>query len=85
MSEHERRKPFWFLTDYTEGEGNIWGWKFSIYGGIFIAILLTIAIYRHITMDVPFSYDPKAEQAMEHPLQQRAKENAAADTLKLDH
>ena len=34
--------------------GNIWGWKFSLYGLALILILLGLMIYRHIALDVPF-------------------------------
>ena len=84
MSENERRKPFWFLTNYEEGTGNIWGWKFSIYGGIFIAVLLAIAIYRHINMGVPLGYDPGAEKEInKHPHLDRG-QNTDADTTSLE-
>jgi hypothetical protein len=85
MSENQRKKPFWFLHDYQEGTGNIWGWKFSIFGLIFIGSLTALAVYRHITLDVPFGYDPKAEEeVILHPYQQNAKKAIASDTLKLD-
>ncbi|MEO0339441.1 MAG: hypothetical protein AAF242_09510 [Bacteroidota bacterium] len=71
----EKRKPFWFLTDYQEGTGNIWGWKFSIFGGIFIALLLGLAVYRSITLDVPFTFDPEAEKELIHPFLQRNSED----------
>ncbi|MEN0003676.1 MAG: hypothetical protein AAF798_06020 [Bacteroidota bacterium] len=38
--------------------GNIWGWKFSLFGLVVIVLLLGLMIYRHITLDVPFG-EPK--------------------------
>ncbi len=35
--------------------GNIWGWKFSIFGAVLIVGLLSLMIYRYYTMDVPFN------------------------------
>lgn len=84
MSENNRKKPFWFLREfanYQEGTGNIWGWKFSLIGLAVIGGLVALAVYRHITMDVPFGYDPKEEkEIMAHPFQQKAH----SDTLKKD-
>jgi hypothetical protein len=84
MTEDKRKKPFWFLSefnDYEDGTGNIWGWKFSIFGLILIGGLLGVAIYRHLTMDVPFGYDPKEEiETITHPYLQ----NIQSDTVKID-
>ena len=54
----ERKDPF-------DGEyiGNIWGWKFSLFGGAVIVLLLALVIYRHQTMDVPLGFeDPAVEK-----------------------
>lgn len=32
--------------------GNIWGWKVSIIGAIVLGTLLSVMIYRHISMGV---------------------------------
>ena len=37
-----------------EKSGNIWGWKVSIAGLILIVALAVFAVYRHLTMDIPF-------------------------------
>jgi hypothetical protein len=39
--------------------GNIWGWKFSLFGLVVIVFLLSLMIYRHITLDVPFGQQEK--------------------------
>ncbi len=74
----EKRKPFWFLTEYQEGDGNIWGWKFSIYGGIFIVLLLALAVYRSVSLDVPFTFDPEAEKEYQHPFFKPKSEDTTA-------
>ncbi len=72
MSENERKKPFWFLYEYQEATGNMWGWKFSKIGALVIGGLIAIAVYRHITMDVPFGYDAKVEdEQFTHPLHRK--------------
>ena len=45
--------------------GNIWGWKFSLWGGALIGILLAILAYRHISMGVPFSDFAKETQEVQ--------------------
>ena len=58
-NQSEQKDPF-------DGEyiGNIWGWKFSLFGGAVIVLLLAVVIYRHQTMDVPVGFeDPFIEQA----------------------
>ena len=35
--------------------GNIWGWKFSLFGLALILVMLSIMIYRHYVLDVPFN------------------------------
>ena len=83
MSTEKRKKTFWFLHDYQEGKSNIWGWKFSRFGLLLIGSLSALAVYRHITLDVPFGYDPSVEEeVILHPFQQKAK--ALTDTLKTD-
>ena len=46
----EKKDPF--DDDYI---GNIWGWKFSVFGLILILILGGIMVYRHYALGVPFS------------------------------
>ncbi len=43
QSSNEHRKP-----------EPIFGKKFNLWGGIFLAILIVLAVYRHISMDKPF-------------------------------
>lgn len=45
--------------------GNIWGWKFSIYGLVLILILMGLMIYRHISLGVPFGSPDKAVDSSE--------------------
>jgi hypothetical protein len=35
--------------------GNIWGWKFSLFGAVLIVGLFSLMVYRHITMGVPYN------------------------------
>jgi hypothetical protein len=58
-NQSERKDPF-------DGEyiGNIWGWKFSLFGGVVIFLLLALVVYRHQAMDVPVGFeDPTIEKA----------------------
>ncbi|MCO6479032.1 MAG: hypothetical protein J5I94_20525 [Phaeodactylibacter sp.] len=74
MSEKEEKK------DPFDGEyiGNIWGWKFSIFGAVLILLLLAVIAYRHYTLDVPIG--------LEDPLEQEGNsaDSTAADTTGLD-
>ncbi|MCB0585818.1 MAG: hypothetical protein KDD06_10910 [Phaeodactylibacter sp.] len=74
MSDKEEKK------DPFDGEyiGNIWGWKFSLFGAVLILVLLAIIAYRHYTMDVPLG--------MEDPLEQKAPaaDSSRADTTRLN-
>ncbi len=58
MSEKEEKK------DPFDGEyiGNIWGWKFSIFGAVLILLLLAVIAYRHYTLDVPLGLEDPLEQ-----------------------
>ena len=67
MAQPERKRPFWFLFEYEEGTGNIWGWKFSLIGLAVMGFLIALAAYRHIAMDVPFQYDEQAQEEFVHP------------------
>ncbi len=50
--------------DPMDGEyiGNIWGWKISFMGLALILILLSIMIYRHYALGVPFGQEPPAQE-----------------------
>lgn len=55
--------------DPYDGEyiGNIWGWKFSLFGLGLILLLLAVIAYRHYTLQVPLGLeeeviDPPAKQ-----------------------
>lgn len=52
--EEEKKSRDPFDGDYI---GNIWGWKFSLFGLGLIVLLLGLMIYRHYTMDVPLGFD----------------------------
>lgn len=54
MAEKNENKKDPFDGEYI---GNIWGWKFSLIGGVFIALLLCFAAYRHYTMGVPLGME----------------------------
>lgn len=44
----EKKDPF-------DGEyiGNIWGWKFSLFGLALILLLFGVIVYRHYVLDIP--------------------------------
>jgi hypothetical protein len=56
----ESRDPF-------DGEyvGNIWGWKFSLMGGAVILFLLSVAMYRHYSLDVPIGFDEPVMESIQ--------------------
>lgn len=37
--------------------GNIWGWRFSLFGLILIGSLTGLLVYRHYTMGVPPGFE----------------------------
>ena len=78
MSEEEKKDPF--DGDYI---GNIWGWKFSLWGLGLIVFLLGMILYRHHVMGVPFGLNPEEEpdntEQLEHSPQ---KDSLSKDTLK---
>ncbi len=43
-----------FKDNNDEYVGNIWGWKFSLFGLALIVFLSGLMIYRHYTLGVPF-------------------------------
>lgn len=71
--DKEKKDPF-------DGEyiGNIWGWKFSLFGLALIVVLGGLMVYRHLSLGIPFGEggaDEKTEQ-------QRARDSLSArDTL----
>ena len=69
MNEKEEKK------DPFDGEyiGNIWGWKFSLFGAGLILFLLVVIAYRHYTLDVPLG--------IEDPLKQEA---TSVDSSRMD-
>lgn len=69
MSDKEEKKDP-FDGDYV---GNIWGWKFSLFGAALILLLLVVIAYRHYTLDVPLG--------LEDPLKREA---APADSSRVD-
>lgn len=50
--EPEKKDPF-------DGEyiGNIWGWRMSMIGAAVMALLISLAAYRHYTLGVPFGFE----------------------------
>ncbi len=65
--------------------GNIWGKRMTLYGGIFILLMLAIVLYRHWAMDVPFGMDEQ-QPTVEQPYYQQkaAEEKAARDSANLE-
>lgn len=77
MSEEEKKDPF-------DGEyiGNIWGWKFSLWGLGLIVFLLGIILYRHHTMGVPFGLNPEEESSQIEQVEKTIpNEDLTKDTL----
>jgi predicted MFS family arabinose efflux permease len=48
MSKEEKKDPF--DGDYI---GNIWGWKFSLFGLALMLIMVAIMAYRWRQLDIP--------------------------------
>jgi len=63
MSEQDSEKK----RDPHDGDyiGNIWGWRFSLFGGAIILLLLIVIIYRHIALGVPIGMEPEEGQQEE--------------------
>lgn len=53
--------------DPFDGEyvGNIWGWKFSLIGLVLMLLLLSVMLYRHWKLGVPFGAEQQAEEKIE--------------------
>ncbi len=51
--------------DPMDGEyiGNIWGWKFSMFGLVIILLMLGIMAYRHYALDVPLNQGIEVENS----------------------
>jgi len=62
--------------------GNVWGKRMTLYGGIFILIMLAIVLYRHWAMEAPFGMDEE-QPTIEQPYYQQkaADEKAARDSV----
>lgn len=43
-------------------DGNIWPWKFSIFGLVLILVLLGAIAYRHYTLKAPLGFEDPLEQ-----------------------
>ena len=58
MAEPDQKK------DPFDGEyvGNIWGWKFSLFGLALIVVMSAWMLIRHISLGVPFGGDPDARE-----------------------
>jgi hypothetical protein len=67
--EEEKKSRDPFDGDYI---GNIWGWKFSLFGLGLIVFLLGMMAYRHYTMDVPLGFEELEQTEIK------------ADTLEVD-
>ena len=52
----EQKKPQEQLPD----PGNLFSWRFSLFGLVLILVLVAIMAYRHYTMDVPFGFNEDA-------------------------
>lgn len=58
--------------------GNIWGWKFSLFGLFLIVGLGTLMVYRHYSLDIPFSGE------MEVRFSNKSYHHARLDSMNLD-
>ncbi len=77
MHKEEKKDPF-------DGEyiGNIWGWKFSLFGLGLIVVLLGMILYRHYVMDLPFGLDPVEEADQTEQVEEMPQEESVTkDTL----
>lgn len=56
-NKEEKKDPF-------DGEyiGNIWGWKFSLFGAALILLLFAVIVYRHYALNVPIGLEDPLEQ-----------------------
>ncbi len=56
-NKEEKKDPF-------DGEyiGNIWGWKFSLFGAALILLLFAVIVYRHYSLNVPIGLEDPLEQ-----------------------
>ena len=54
MKEKETRK------DPFDGEyiGNIWGWRFSMFGLVLLLLMGGLMAYRHFSLGIPFGGKP---------------------------
>ncbi len=41
--------------------GNLFSWRFSLFGLVLILVLLAIMAYRHYALDVPFGFNEDAK------------------------
>lgn len=57
----------WYKRDPFDGEyiGNIWGWKFSLFGLVLILLFLGLMLYRHAVLGVPFGMQEGSEEKVE--------------------
>lgn len=52
----EKKRKRWNILDTWDGEyqGNVFGSKVALWGGLFILVLVLFAVYRHVSLGVPF-------------------------------
>lgn len=52
----EKKRKRWNILDTWDGEyhGNVFGNKVALWGGLFILALVLFAVYRHVSLGVPF-------------------------------
>lgn len=64
MKENDDKRPKGPFAD-AKYQGNIWGWKFSLYAGLFILAMGVFMYIRYKQAGVPFMQMPKQETAID--------------------
>lgn len=69
----EKKRKRWNILDTWDGEyqGNVFGNKVAVRGGIFLLVVLLFMIYRHYSMGIPFGGVPDTPvEQVEAPVQE---------------
>lgn len=55
MSDEQKKSQ-----DQPSYTGNLFSWRFSLFGLVLILVLVAIMAYRHYVLDVPFGFNEDA-------------------------